>query len=78
MSLASSSPALEKLRVQLDGKIVQFFLRVHCVFDFLLGLFVGVGINALERNSRGEPASVKLLRVLQLDFQLVETAVTGG
>ena len=60
----------EKLRVQFDGKIVQFLLGEHLIFDFLLGLLVGVGEMSWARNSRGGPAGVSFCGFFSVTFRL--------
>src|SRR5580692_9096410 len=64
----------EKLRVQVDWKIVQFLLGVHCIYNFLLGLLVRIG-EVLRRVIAAAGLQHQLLWVLEGHLQSVKSDV---
>src|SRR5580704_1694259 len=65
---------LEVLSAQFDWKIVKLLLRVHGVFDFLLGLLVRVG-QVLGRVIAAAGLQSELLRALESDLEGVKAAI---
>src|ERR1700722_20631275 len=60
--------------MQRHGQIMQLFLGIHCIFDFLLGLLIRVG-KLLGSIVAAAGLQGQFLRVVQLDLQGVEAAV---